>query len=488
LVACGGAAEQEDAVNAYEQRLVAIGLLCNLLTLLVLAPGWLPAAPVAAAAERRPAARAAATVYGADPSRTQAAVRASGWPQTGHNWCGVATVAAIARYRGDSVSQAGVATWMNSGAAISAWGTPSWNGAGPGFKANIARDSGTDPRALAAALDAQAQGGYRQLVDDAGRRDATAHLVADLVRTQEPISVFVLRGLHSVLVSGVLATADPVRHPESILGLQVWDPGVSSAYGQIQPTQETDVPLSQWLGLWVYWADPYNPNYTGGLPADPDPAVGPYTYDPARGLTQHLWIGHYVYLQPGVTPGLNVDWAYDQNGNLIPGTQGETPTATAQPTAAASGLRVGLDAEVVNSPILHLRTGPGLANDIITTMPLGSIVSIISGPTPADGYQWWQVRFQDTVGFAAGDWLAPVGQNGLAAGDVAQVVNSPYLHLRSGPGLGNEIIATMLEGAQVEVVTGPTSADGYQWWQVRYQGVVGFAAGDWLVPTGATVT
>ncbi len=327
-----GAVREEGGMNACERRLLAIGLTCNLLTLLVLAPGWLPAAPVASAERRASTLAPTATVYGADPTRTLAAVQASGWPQASHNWCGVATVAAIAQYRGYGVSQGAVAAWMNSAPAISEWGYPSWNGAGPGFKANIARDSGTDPRSLAAALDTQAHGWYRQLVDYPGHQDATNHLVADLVRTQEPISVIVLHGLHSVLVSGVLATADPVQHPESITGLQVWDPGVNSAYGQIQPTQETDVPLSQWLGLWVYWATPYSANYFGALPADPDPAVGPYTYDPARGLTTHLWIGHYVYLQSGVTQGLNVDWAYDQSGKLIPGFTTNKPKATATPT------------------------------------------------------------------------------------------------------------------------------------------------------------
>lgn len=320
-------------MRAIEQRLVVVGVIFNLLTLLALAPGWLPAALVASAERRQvtAATTTAAMVYGADPIHTQAAVHASGWPQASHNWCGVATVAAVARYRGYAISQSNVAAWMDSSAAVSEWGYPSWNGAGPGFKANIARDSGTDPRSLAAALDAEAHGWYRQLVDNGGHRDATTHLVADLVRMREPISVIVLHGLHSVLVSGVLATADPLQHPESIVGLQVWDPGVNSPYGQIQPTQETDVPLDQWLGLLVYWATPYNPNYFGALPPDPDPAVGPYTYDPSHGLTTHLWIGNYVYLQPGVTPGLNVDWAYNQSGTLIPGAgpQAPTPAATA---------------------------------------------------------------------------------------------------------------------------------------------------------------
>jgi hypothetical protein len=255
-------------------------------------------------------------------------------------WCGVATVAAVARYRGFAVTQANVAAFLDSPAGVSEWGYPSWNGAGPGFHANIARDSGTDPRSLAVGLAATGHGWYRQLVDYRGAWDTTVHLAADLARTREPVSVIVLHGQHSVLVSGVLATADPVKHPDSIIGVQVWDPGAGSPYGQIQAALEVDVPLDQWLGLWVYWATPYNQNLYGNLAADPDPAVGPYTYDPAHGDNTHLWIGRYVYLQLGVTPGLNADWAYNQDGALIPGFHGERPlpqpTATAEPTATLS--------------------------------------------------------------------------------------------------------------------------------------------------------
>jgi hypothetical protein len=370
--------DEERLVNAFEQRLLATGLIFNLLTLLVLAPGWLPAATVASA-ERR---QALAAVYGADPARTQAAVRASSWPQVKDNWCGVATIAAVAQYRGFPYSQADVALWMDSPAAVSEWGHPSWNGAGPGFKADIARDSGTDPRSLAAALDATAHGWYRQLVVQTGRQDATSHLVADLVRTQEPISVIVLHGQHSVLVSGVLATADPVQHPESIVGLQVWDPGANSPYGQIQPSQETDVPLSQWLGLWVYWATPYNANYYGALPIDPDPAVGPYTYDPARGLTTHLWIGNYVYLQPDTTSGLTVDWAYKQNGTLIPGARGEVPTPVPTPTAPPTAT------PLPTAPLTPVATA---ATTPAPGIQLGPVSVCVTGPDCAvpGRIPWW---------------------------------------------------------------------------------------------------
>src|SRR5215469_2503012 len=88
---------------------------------------------------------AQASLYGPSDAAVLAAVQAAGWPQQQSNWCGVATVAAIARFRGQPVSQQNVADYLNSSAAISEWGqAPTspyyW---GPEFKADISGDAGT---------------------------------------------------------------------------------------------------------------------------------------------------------------------------------------------------------------------------------------------------------------------------------------------------------------------------------------------------------
>jgi hypothetical protein len=281
------------------------------------------------------------TLYGPNNASVLAAVQASGWPQQKSIWCGVATVAAVAQFRGHAVSQQNVADYLNSDAGVSEWGTASTSPFtfGPGFRGDIAGDVGTDPRSLAASLSATAAGSYHELVDFAGNYDATIHLVDDLIRTQEPISVIVFHGLHSVLVSGVTATDNPVTDPGSITGLEVWDPGFGIFNGNIQSAQEVLVPLSTWLGSPNYWATPYNANYLGSIAEDPDPAVGPYTYDPSQNKNGHLWIGHYVYVRldaPGdPASGVNPDWAFSQTGALIEGFQGQVPSGYTGPVNTA---------------------------------------------------------------------------------------------------------------------------------------------------------
>ena len=322
-------------IRVFRRGWVRIVLACCLLAALVVALS-VRVFPVRAQ-QRLPA--IATTLYGPSNSVVTAAVNAAAWPQQQSNWCGIATIAAIAQFRGHAVSQQNVVTYLNSAAGLSEWGTPSKvPNEGPGFQGDIARDLGSDPRSLAASLTAEGGGTDHVLVDLRGNWDATLHLVADLLRSNEPISVIVYHGFHSVLVSGVVATGNPVTNPSSITGLEVWDPGVGVSGGNIQPDREDFVPLSTWLNSQYYWGSPYAANYLGSLAEDPDPAVGPYTYAPSQGENGHLWIGHYVYMRPDASSdaftGVSPDWEISQSGQVIEGFHGEVPAGYTGPVTS----------------------------------------------------------------------------------------------------------------------------------------------------------
>src|SRR5262249_2087963 len=137
---------------------------------------------------------------------------------------------------------------------------------------------------------------YHVAVDRISAQDAMQHLIADMLRTGEPIHTIVYHGQHSTIIGGVWATGDPVKNPGSITALGVWDP----AFGNqpIQASQMAYVSLDTWYTSKVYWATPYDEGLQGAIALDPDPAVGPYTYDPEHGLSAHLWIGNYLYIRP----------------------------------------------------------------------------------------------------------------------------------------------------------------------------------------------
>ena len=268
-----------------------------------------------------------ATPSGPPPNNfdVSAAAAEAAWPQQAGNWCGVATVTLIADYLNPSAytSQQDIVNIVSSPASTSEWGAPPWvPNYGPGVTADISADFGTDPRSLAYGLTVATGMQYHAVVDTNGAWDTTIHIVDTVLLSRQPVSVFVDHGQHSVIVSGVDATGDPLTNPGSITAIHVWDPGTTATNSSIQKYMHEAVPLNTWLSGYTDWGGsdyfkyPYSGNKYGANDLDPDPSVGPYTYVPA--LYNHLWIGHYVYIAPGFG-GVNSDWEFNQYGALIAG-------------------------------------------------------------------------------------------------------------------------------------------------------------------------
>ena len=65
-------------------------------------------------------------------------------------------------------------------------------------------------------------------------------------------------------------------------------------------------------------------------------------------------------------------------------------------------------------------------------------------------------------------WVnVPAQPAALSAATFARV-SATSLNVRSGPGTGYAVLATLSQGARVELIDGPTSADGYSWWRVQF--------------------
>lgn len=317
---------------------VRVGLVCCLMALV--AGGFAVHAVIPAHANIKNQTQALTAEYGANDGAVQTAVKNALWPQKQDNWCAVSTISAVAYYTGHAVSQASIGGFLYSNSqSESEWGSA--YASGGGFLADIARDGGTDPRSIAAGLAHATGGHYHEIVGFRGAWNATEHLAADLERSRQPISVTIAHGLHSILVSDVYATGDPTSNPYSITALVAWDPGVGSQWGSYLQTQRQVISIHDWLTNSDFWGAPYNANYYGSIPYDPDPSVpsnpaGYYDHNPGAGLYADLWIGHYVYLRPDAigdpSNGVNADWAFDQNDNLIKGINGEVPSGYTGPT------------------------------------------------------------------------------------------------------------------------------------------------------------
>jgi hypothetical protein len=325
-------------MTALERRLLAASLLLGVLTLSIITGRTLFAAP------HVPTGGGAGIFYGANEAYVLAGT--VDWPQANSNWCAVASIEAVANYTyqtlGDQSTfpfhaggQQQIAADMNSAASVSQWGTPSWNGVGPGFKADIARDFGTDPRSIAwgvwyeSAAGALARlyqpGGFSRHIAQLGytyhnviyhqggnqANFALAGVARTLVRFGQPIIMTTAHGLHTVVVSGMWASSDPVSgYPADVNAVNVWDPGVGSKSGGYQSAREVT-----W-GNYSFIFDPnygWGPLYSANGNWDPDPAVGPYVPIPP----QTHWIGYRVDVEPDTLVNVSVDYALDENGNVM---------------------------------------------------------------------------------------------------------------------------------------------------------------------------
>jgi hypothetical protein len=72
----------------------------------------------------------------------------------------------------------------------------------------------------------------------------------------------------------------------------------------------------------------------------------------------------------------------------------------------------------------------------------------------------------------------------ISVGGYVRVVNTENtgLRMRDNAGLTYQTIETLEDGDQLLVVGGPANADGFVWWQLERNGVVGWCASEWLEP------
>ena len=165
-----------------------------------------------------------------------------------------------------------------------------------------------------------------------------------------------------------------------------------------------------------------------------------------------------------------------------------TPVVTAACTLAPR-LAVGGQGRVLPGTPNALRSLPnrGSTSVVIGEIPGGGVFSVLAGPQCADGYYWWQVSYEGVTGWTAEGqgstyWLEPVTTCApaprLAVGVQGRVLPGTSNALRSLPNRGSTsvVIGEIPGGGVFSVLAGPQCADGHNWWQVNYNGVIGWTA------------
>lgn len=103
---------------------------------------------------------------------------------------------------------------------------------------------------------------------------------------------------------------------------------------------------------------------------------------------------------PSITPTLTATFTPTDTPTPL---LSPTPTAPPCPSAPPARLTVGQPGRVLDldpNPI-NMRSGAGRASPRILQVPAGAIFQVRSGPVCADGYYWYEVDYNGTVGWIA---------------------------------------------------------------------------------------
>ena len=157
-----------------------------------------------------------------------------------------------------------------------------------------------------------------------------------------------------------------------------------------------------------------------------------------------------------------------------------TATPAAAPVGGGNALAVGQPARVTAPNGLNMRQQATSGSALVIQLGTGQVVTVLEGPVQAENFTWWRV--DDGAGrtgwVADGDgetvWLGPrtgepqavdraprVGERAVVTAAAGQ------LSVRATPGTGGTLLTQINSGAQVTVLAGPQSADGFTWYQVR---------------------
>ncbi len=170
------------------------------------------------------------------------------------------------------------------------------------------------------------------------------------------------------------------------------------------------------------------------------------------------------------------------------------------PSNLGSGLAIPAGAPhlVVNTSYLNARSGPGIGYDVITVLPGGTKLLVTA--IDRDG-KWYQVETSAGTGWVNSSYTAIRGnftniprtgmpgasvpitspQPTVPAGTPHLVVNTAFLNVRSGPGVGHAIIMTVRGGTVLAVLS--IAADG-KWYQVNTSAGSGWVNSNYTVGRG----
>jgi len=149
-------------------------------------------------------------------------------------------------------------------------------------------------------------------------------------------------------------------------------------------------------------------------------------------------------------------------------------------------LPAGCIAEYKTTTDVNFRDSPSTTGNVLATLPEGTSVFDFTGTTTAaDGYNWRKVQYNSQNGYCADEFLQKSRDCNPPPPPVPDplycVTAEPNLRLRSAACTTASVLNVLPFGATVDSLsTQLTTACGYNWRHVSYQGTTGYAADSFL--------
>jgi uncharacterized protein YgiM (DUF1202 family) len=146
----------------------------------------------------------------------------------------------------------------------------------------------------------------------------------------------------------------------------------------------------------------------------------------------------------------------------------------------------------VNTDFLNLRASASTTGSILAAMPNGTVATVVDGPASGSGLIWYQLNTSYGTGWSVGTYLkGSSGNPGTSQGEFQSgdevFVDTDRLNLRSEPGTGKSVLATLTQGNRLTITGGPQPSGGYDWYSVSSSTYgEGWSAGDFLSKAGSS--
>jgi uncharacterized protein YgiM (DUF1202 family) len=139
------------------------------------------------------------------------------------------------------------------------------------------------------------------------------------------------------------------------------------------------------------------------------------------------------------------------------------------------------DVAYVNTDSLNVRDIAGLDGSIVETVYTGETVTLTGTYETVDGYEWALVQTAlDNNGYLASEYLTTDSDSILLSIGGVGYVNTDILNLRDSASTSGTIIAELVTGEEVTVLSASEAADGYLWLQVETSAGTGWVVGEYL--------